>query len=315
MAIWHRTVKTQGEPSTIRSNRIPQYTGSGDRLFALLTYSFIIVFVLACVLPFIMVISGSLSNETALKLGGLRLWPRESTTYAYDYMLQGNRVISAYKVTVTVTVLGTLLAMLITTPFAYVLAHRQAKFAPFLSFMTYFTMIFGGGLIGFYILISRWLGWRNHLEALIMPYLLNPFFAFILVAYFRTIPQELYEAAKIDGASEWGVFWRIAVPLAKPALASVALFYALRYWNDWWLSLLFIDDPDKHSLQMMIRQLHSQINAAQYIRGSVGVTTGPVPTLSVQMATVVLTIGPIVLLYPLIQRYFVKGMLIGAVKG
>lgn len=298
-----------------QGNHVPQYSGFADKLFAFCAYGFVIFFVVACVIPFLLVLSGSFTQETALKLKGFQLIPSDFTTYAYDFVMGGERIVNAYKVTVTVTLLGTALAMMITTPFSYVLAHRNARFAPFLSFMTYFTMIFGGGLIGFYILMARWLELRNTYWVMILPYLLNPFYAFILVAYFRTLPQDLVDAAKIDGASELGVFFRIALPLAKPVLASVSLFYALRYWNDWWLSLLFVDDHKLHSLQMMIRQLHSQIRATEYIRGSVGVTTGPVPTLSVQMATVILTIGPIVLVYPLVQRFFVKGMLIGAVKG
>lgn len=297
-----------------RSNRIEQYAGLEDRLFIIAVYLFLLVFVIICILPLWLVVSASFTAEPTLRADGFQLIPGDFSLFAYEFIFSGKQIVQSYGVTLLVTGLGTLLAMSITTPLAYLMASKKARYSALISFMVYFTMIFGGGLIGLFILMARWLDMRNTLWVMILPYLINPFFAFILVAYFRTIPVELKEAAIIDGANDAVIFWRIALPLAKPALASVALFYALRYWNDWWLSLLFIDDPDLHSLQVMIRQLHSQVNAAQYVQGS-NIDLGPVPRLGVQMATVVLTIGPIVLLYPFVQRYFIKGMLIGAVKG
>jgi multiple sugar transport system permease protein/putative aldouronate transport system permease protein len=298
-----------------RRQRVREYAGFADRAFAVFIHTFIIGFVVASFIPLLLVVSGSFSSEAALRLNGFKLWPQDFTLSTYQYVFAGRQIITSYSVTLTVTFMGTLLGMIITTPLAYVMASRGTLLSRPLSFMVYFTMIFGGGLIGLYILVANWLGLRNNLWAMILPYLVNPFYAFILVAYFRTIPIEIKEAAIMDGADDWVIFWRMAVPLAKPAIASVSLFYALRYWNDWWLSLLFIDDPRLHSLQVMIRQLHSTINAEQYIQGSGLATGGAVPALGIQLATVVLTIGPIVLLYPFVQRYFVKGMTLGAVKG
>ncbi len=290
-------------------------SGIFDRLFKFLVYGFILFFVIACLVPFLLVISGSFSTEASLRLYGFQLLPVEFTTYSYQFVLSGNQVFRSYSITVFVTTIGTVLGMAITTPFAYVMASRKAKYANFLSFMTYFTMIFGGGLIGTYILVARWLDLKDNLWAMILPYLVNPFYAFVLVAYFRTLPQEIIDAATIDGANDIVIFYRIALPLAKPAIASVALFYALRYWNDWWLPLLFIDDPSLHSLQMMIRKVFSLVNAAQYINSTNVVFDQDIPTYGVQMSTAILTIGPIILFYPFVQRYFVKGMTIGAVKG
>ena len=302
------------EAITLKSNRVQQYAGIEDHIFVVFVYLFLITFVIICVLPLWLVVSASFTPEAILRQQGFQLFPPEFTLAPYEFIFSGQQIIQSYKVTITVTGLGTLLAMMISTPLAYLMASKKARYSAVISFMVYFTMIFGGGLIGLYILMARWLELRNTLWVMILPYLINPFFIFFLVAYFRTIPKELTEAALIDGANDFVIFWKIALPLAKPALASVALFYALRYWNDWWLSLLFIDDPSLHSLQVMIRQLHSQVNAAQYIQGST-INLGPLPTIGVRMATVVLTIGPIVLLYPLVQRYFIRGMLIGAVKG
>jgi multiple sugar transport system permease protein/putative aldouronate transport system permease protein len=298
----------------ITSNKIRQFSGFGDRAFITFVFIFLISFVIICILPLWMVISASLTPELELRQFGFQLFPKEFTTFAYNFVFSGKQIVRSYVITLTVTGLGTLLAMAISTPLAYLMASKKARYSPAISFFVYFTMILGGSLVGFYILMARWLDLRNTIWAMILPYLINPFFAFILVAYFRTIPQEIIEAAIIDGANDLTIFWKVAVPLAKPALASVSLFYALRYWNDWWLSLLFIDDPKLYTLQVMIRQLQSQVNSALYMQGS-NINAGPIPTLGVIMATVVLTIGPIVLLYPIVQRYFVKGMLIGAVKG
>lgn len=310
-----QTTTTTGKTAVITDYHVPRYAGLFDRFFTGFVYVFILLFVLISLFPFLLVISASLTPEASLRINGFQLIPQEISTYSYEFVLAGNQVFRSYAITVIVTTVGTVLGLSITTPFAYVMASRKAKYSNFLSFMTYFTMIFGGGLIGIYILMTNWLGLKDNLWAMILPYLVNPFYAFILVAYFRTLPPEIIDAATIDGANDIVIFLRIAVPLATPAIASVGLFYALRYWNDWWLPLLFIDDPNLHSLQMMIRKVFSLVNAAQYINSNNLVIQQEIPTYGVQMATAILTIGPIILLYPFVQRYFVKGMTIGAVKG
>lgn len=303
------------QPQSLTPPKSARQVDLFDRIFMLMVYTVITVFALFCVIPFLLVVSASITPEADLRQYGFQLIPPAISFYSYEYVLQGRQVLTSYTVTVTVTVLGTAIGMAVTVPFSYVLASKKAKYARFLSFMTYFTMIFGGGLIGTYILITRWLGLKDNILALILPYLLNPFYAFILVSYFRTLPQELIDAATIDGANDIVIFWRIALPLAKPAVASVALFYALRYWNDWWLTLLFIDNPSLHGLQTMIRQIFSAANAAQYLNSTNVVMDQNIPTYGVQMSTVILTIGPIILLYPFVQRYFVRGLTLGAVKG
>jgi putative aldouronate transport system permease protein len=302
-------------PKPTRNLQIAWYTGIFDKLFMAFVYLFVLVFAWICLLPFLLIVSASFTPEANLRLEGFGLIPSNVSIYSYEFVLSGQQVYRAYANTLFVTIAGTVLGMVITTPFAYVMASRKAKYAGFLAFITYFTMIFGGGLVGFYILVTRWLGLKDNMLAIILPYLLNPFFAFILVAYFRTLPAELNDAATLDGANDAMIFWKIAVPLGKPAIASVTLFYALRYWNDWWLSLLFIDNENLHTLQMMIRKVYATVNAAQYVGASNLVIREEVPTYGVQMSTAVLTIGPIIFFYPFIQRYFIKGMTIGAIKG
>lgn len=297
-----------------RATKIRSDRTFSEKAFVLFLYAFCGAFALACFLPFWLVFINSFADESAIQRHGYQLIPHDFSLYAYQFLFKGSQVASSYAVSVTVTAAGTVLAVLITAMYAYVLAHPRVKYRNALSFMTYFTMIFGAGLVGFYILIANWLHLKDTLWALILPYLLNPFFAFIMVSFFRTLPYEINEAATVDGANDLSIFFRIILPISKPVVATVALFYALQYWNDFFLALMFIDNYKLHPLQMMIRQLISNINISAYVGGSTTYAR-PLPTYSVQLATVCVTIGPILFLYPFIQRFFVKGITIGALKG
>ncbi|MDG0809985.1 carbohydrate ABC transporter permease [Cohnella rhizosphaerae] len=299
-----------GKAVKIKADRSPS-----EKAFVGFIYAFTGLFALVCLLPFWIVAINSFADESAIKRYGYQLIPKIFSAGAYEFLFRGKQVASSYMVSTTVTVAGTVLAVLITAMYAYVLAHPKVKYRSALSFLTYFTMIFGAGLVGFYILIANWLHLKDTLWALILPYLLNPFFAFIMVSFFRTLPYEINEAATVDGANDLRIFFGIILPISKPVIATVGLFYALQYWNDFFLALLFIDDYKLHPLQIMIRQLISNINIGAYVGGSQTNYGQPLPTYSVQLATVCVTIGPIFLLYPFIQRYFVKGITIGALKG
>jgi putative aldouronate transport system permease protein len=298
----------------VKSRLLGSKTGVGDRLFLLFVYLFVTAFVLFCLFPFWLVVIGSFTAESSLKTRGFQLYPDAWSIYAYQYLFSGSQVLRSYGVTLTVTIVGTSLAVWITSMFAYVLSHPKVKYRNILSFFTYFTMIFGTGLVGFYILIANWLGLKDSLWALILPYLLNPFYTFILISFFRSLPYEIYEAATIDGANDFRIFFRIIWPISTPVIATISLFYALQYWNDWWLALLFIDNPKLHPLQIMIRQLLSAMNISSYMNAEVSVQE-VLPSYGVQFAAVCVTIGPILLLYPYLQRYFIKGLTIGSIKG
>lgn len=286
-----------------------------DRTFNAFVYTVITIFTLICLLPFWLVFIDSFATEGSFIKNGYQLWPSEFSLDAYKFLLQGDQIARSYMVTILVTVIGTLLAVLVTATFSYVLANRKVKYRNIMAFFTYFTMIFGSGLVGFYILMVNWLGLKDSLWALILPYVLNPFYAFIFVSFFRQIPFELNESATIDGAREFRIFFNIILPISTPVMATISLFYALHYWNDWWLALLFIDNYQLHPLQIMIRQLISNINVSSYVSGAGGNYNVSVPANVVQLATVCLTIGPIIFIYPFVQRYFVQGLTIGAVKG
>ncbi|CAN7381180.1 carbohydrate ABC transporter permease [Paenibacillus sp. LjRoot153] len=287
----------------------------GEKTFGLGMNLIVLLFALFCFVPFWLVFIDSFASEASFMAHGYQLLPSALTLDAYKFILQGDQIFRSYRVSILVTVLGTALSVIITAMYAYVIANRKFKYRNILSFLTYFTMVFGAGLVGFYILIANWLHLKDSVWALILPYLLNPFYAFILVSFYRTLPYEINESATIDGAREIRIFFKIILPITAPAIATITLFYALQYWNDWWLSLLFIDNYKLHPLQMMIRQLISNLNVSSYVSGSSTSYTVSAPTNVVQMATVCLTIGPIVLVYPFVQKYFVSGLTVGAIKG
>jgi ABC-type glycerol-3-phosphate transport system permease component len=198
---------------------------------------------------------------------------------------------------------------------AYALSSKRLRYANAINFYVFFTMLFGGGLIPWYIVVTRILLLRNSIWAMIIPYLVNPWFMFLLRNYFRSVPESLMESARIDGAGDLRILFRIVLPLSGPALATIGLFYALLFWNDWWLSMLLIDRERLYPLQFLLRALLSNLmNVATSLNPQMK-TIQVVPAYSVRMATVVVTIGPIIMLYPFLQRYFVKGITVGAIKG
>ncbi|WP_116062611.1 carbohydrate ABC transporter permease [Cohnella phaseoli] len=286
-----------------------------ERLFLVLMYAVLIAFALFCFIPFWIVFINSFADESLLQTAGYQLLPDKFSLQAYEFLLSGKQVFRSYGITIMVTAVGTAMGVLVTAAYAYTLSHRRVKYRNILSFLTFLTMLFGAGLVGFYMLIANWLHLKDSIWALILPYLLNPFYAFILISFYRTLPYELNEAATVDGANDFSIFFRIIWPISLPAIATVSLFYALQYWNDWYLSLLFIDNYKMLPLQMMIRQLMSNLNVMAYVSGSQTQYNAVVPTYGMQLAIVCVTIGPIVFVYPFIQRFFIKGLTLGSVKG
>lgn len=286
-----------------------------DRLFSVIAYVVLTLFTLFCVLPFLLMIIGSFTKESELIVNGYTLFPKQFSVAAYKALLHSDALYQGYSITVLITVTGTLSALCISAMLAYSLANkRNVLQTPFLLFC-YLPMLFSGGIIPFYIVVSQWLHLQNTIWALILPLLCQPFLVFLLVSFFRTVPEELEEAARIDGANEMRVFFQIIIPISKPILASVSLFYALYYWNDWFMGLMFIDNEKLFPLQLILRRMVSNMEAAKNLIPAAAAISTQAPTYGVRMATTVLTIGPIILLYPFLQKYFVKGLTVGAVKG
>ncbi len=278
----------------------------------------IFLFSLLCLLPFILVISGSLSSEADIFKYGYTLWPKHVDFTAYHLLfLDFQQILNGYKITAFVTVVGTVLNLLINAMAGYSLSRKKLKYRRFLSVYTVITLLFSGGMVPWYIVCVNYLHLKDKIIALIVPYLAYAWYILLLRNFFQSIPEEMHESAKIDGAGEFRTFFRIMLPLAKPALATVGMFAALGYWNDWWLGLMLIDDAAKQPLQLLLRTIVSNVT---FLNSSSNApimqqVADQIPAEGVKMAVTILTIGPIVLLYPFVQKYFVKGLMVGAVKG
>ncbi len=268
---------------------------------------------LACVLPMLLVLMISVTDEVALAQNGYTFFPSQFSLDAYRTLFFGSSTIGqSYLVSIAVTLVGTLLATLITAAAGFALCNHQLECRNALSLYFFITMVFNAGLVPWYMM-CRALGLINNFFSLIVPNLLfSPFNLFLCRNFMRGIPDSLMESARIDGANDLIICFRIYFPLSKPVLATVALFYGIGYWNDWFNSVMLVTDSRLYTLQYFLYKIQSEISMLNKIAVGVQVTAPPLDTF--KMATAVVTIGPIILLYPYLQRYFVKGLVIGGVK-
>lgn len=287
----------------------------GDIAVSVFVTFFVTLFCLFVLFPFIMMLSSSFETESNIVKYGFSLFPRDFTLASYKYLLSDDQILRAYGVTIFITVVGTLLSMLATVSIAYGLAQKKVKFKNGVTFFLYFTMLFSGGLAPSYLLISKYLGMRDTIWVMIIPILFSPWNAFLMRNFFKTIPEELTESAYIDGAHELIILFKIILPISVPGIATISLFYALGYWNQWYQAMLFIDDRTLFPLQYIIMELVNRADFIKNVANSAGIPTAEMPSNSLKMATTVITIGPIVLLYPFLQKYFTSGLTVGAIKG
>jgi len=290
---------------------------SKDKIaFAIISYSTISILALLCVLPFALIISGSLTEERAIFRYGFSLIPPEFSTEAYQIILRApSSILQAYSTTVLLTVFGGVSGLILVSMTAYVLYRRDFPWRNAFAFYFFFTTLFSGGLVPWYILMMRYLNMRDNFLAMVFPHLMNVFFILIMRSFMRSIPDSLVEAAKIDGAGDFKIYWRIIVPLSKPALATIGLFIALNYWNEWFNAMLFINDSSMFPLQFYLHRILNSMQFAVIAAREANIPMPRMPTESFQLAMTVVVTGPILLLYPFVQRFFVKGITIGAVKG
>lgn len=280
-------------------------------------YTYVVIMAVVCIVPFIMLISGSFSSEDAILQNGYKLWPQDFSVAAYQAIfLNLEGVLRAYGVTIFITVGGTLISVFMLTMAAFVLSSKNFKYRYPITFFFYFTTLFNGGMMSTYIFMIRYYGMKNNLLALILPLAVNVFYLLIMRNFMQAIPDSLFESAHIDGANDFIIYLRIALPLAKAGIATVALFVALGYWNDWYNAMLFIADSKKWPLQYMLYNMlmtAQGVSKASGVGSSMGVASLPTNTMKLAMAVV--ATGPILVVYPFVQRYFVKGVTVGAVKG
>lgn len=287
-----------------------------DLAFQVLAISVITVFVIFCLMPFLLLISASVTPEQLIYKNGYQFFPDSISFEAYKVLFKApESILRAYVVTISVTVIGTLLSLYLTSMAAYVLYRRDFKYRNFFALYFYFTMLFSGGLIPFYILIVRYLELKDSILALILPALLSAWYIILMRSFMATVHIAIIESAKIDGAGDYQVFNKIVLPLLKPALATIGLFTALGYWNDWFNALLYIDNKNLIPLQYFLYKMLNNYNFAQGALSTTYIKLPELPTQSLKMATAVVATGPIVFLYPFLQKYFVKGLMLGSIKG
>jgi putative aldouronate transport system permease protein len=302
--------EAEGEPSGAPRRTAGSRRDPGVTVMQLV----LLVVAIAFLVPLLVVISTSFSSEDAVAKDGYSLFPRDFTFYAYQYILSNPlQILRAYGVSIVVTVVGTVVSLTVMSMLAYTLSRRDYRWRKPLSFVVLLTMLFGPGLVPSYILITQTLNLDNTLLALIAPYLVTPWYVLLLRTFFSQLPQEVLDAAMIDGASEWQIFTRIAIPLAKPALATVGLFVVLLYWNDWWLGLLYIQDSNLVPVQLYLYRIISNIDFIVASDQMLGQLRG-VPIVTARMAAAVLAIGPIIVAFFYVQRFLIKGITVGGVK-
>jgi putative aldouronate transport system permease protein len=281
----------------------------------LIAYIVVGFFALLALFPFAMLAINSFASEHAIINYGYSFAPKELSLSAYRMIFQNpQKMLRTYALTIFITVTGTGVSLFFSTMAAFVLSRRELRYRNALAFFLYFTQLFNGGLVPYYILLSKGL----HLQNSVLVLILVPMFSVLNILILRnyignSIPVSLFESAKMDGANELALYLRIALPISKPALASIGLLTALGYWNDWWTPMMFIQRESMYPLQYTLYQLLSSINFAAAMVNSLPVIN--MPKESLKLAMTVVATGPIILVYPFVQRYFVKGIILGAVKG
>ena len=288
--------------------------------FDVIKYILLTITSLLCVLPFVLIVSGSItSNETILR-EGYSILPRDISFDAYSMIFKAPKdILQAYKITIYYTAVGTLTGLAVIVLTAYVISRKEFKYRNVVSFLIYFTSIFGGGLVAWYLMYTNILGLKGTTFAIWFPAIMSPFLVILMRTFITgSVPDAIVESAKIDGAGHGTILTRIVLPVLGPGLATVGLFLALGYWNDWFQSSLYISEKKLTSLQAL---LNNMIQNIQYIASnptaglSLQQYKNSMPTESIRMAIAVLVVIPIACVYPFFQRYFISGLTVGAVKG
>lgn len=308
-------VKKKKEAADVQNfNRISR------RANILLNIMFLIL-ALICVIPAVLVVSISFSAEQSITDYGYRLIPKIISLDGYGYLLkQGALIIRALGVSLFVTIVGTVLGTLLTTLMGYVLSRPDYKLNGFLTMLVFIPMVFNGGLVSTYFIVSQFLHLKNTLWALILPLSVSSFNVVICRTFFKTtIPEELIESAKMDGATQFKIFFQIVLPISLPVIATIGLFLCFAYWNDWYQSMLYIDNQRLYSLQALLNAIMTNINMLAQNAATMGASMADMvanmPKEAARMAIVVIIVLPIACAYPFFQKYFISGLTVGAVKG
>lgn len=278
---------------------------------------FLSLLAVLCIAPILLILMISVTDEQTILQNGYSFFPAKFSLKAYEFVLKGGgQILQSYGISIFVTIVGTLAAMVTITLYAYPLSRSSFKYKNFFSFFAFFTMIFGGGLVPWVIMYSQVFKIANTIWVLIFPLMMNAWYVIIMRTFMKTtIPESIIESAKIDGASEFRTLFSIVLPLCKAGLATISLFCMLDFWNDWYRPLIFITDKKIFNIQFLMYQMMSNIMfISQTTSGNAAEMAKNLPSEGARMAIAIMSIGPIILAYPFFQRYFVKGLTIGAVK-
>ncbi|NGM83886.1 carbohydrate ABC transporter permease [Paenibacillus sp. 7124] len=277
------------------------------------------LFSLACLIPFWLVLMISIADEKEVLKHGYSFWPQKFSFVAYQFLAQdAEKILRAYGVSIFVTVIGVVLSLFVTSAMAFSMSRKDFPLRGALSIYILITMLFSGGLLPWYLVYTRFLHVQDTLLALIIPGLIGGFNVIIMRTFFtNSIPPSLIDSAQIDGASEYRTYFSIILPLSLPVMATIGLFITVSYWNDWFTSLVFIQNEKLFSLQYLLNKTLMNASFLQSIANKAYSTTAQVtqPLESIRMAMAMIAIGPLVLVFPFLQKYFVKGLTVGAVKG
>lgn len=289
-----------------------------ERLRAVILHTFFIVLSAVFILPMLSVVFISFTSEVSISQNGYPFFFREFDLTAYKFILKDpSTILNAYKVTILVSTIGTLAYLLIASMAAFAISRPGFKYKKFITFYFFFTMLFNGGLVPSYILMTQVLNLKNTYASMIFPLLVNVWYLIMLKTFMTEIPNEIIESARIDGAGNGTIYWRFVLPLSKPALATIGLLTLLDYWNSWQPAMLYIDNKDMYPLQYMLQvMLRNIIEILKQMQNNIAITPGQsIPSESVRMAMCLLAVGPMLFIFPFFQKYFTRGLTVGAVKG
>ncbi len=293
----------------LKKNKIKVSTS--EKIVHVFIITFLTLFTLLCLLPFLNVLGSSFATSAEISTRTFILIPRTFTLNAYRYILSTPTIFKSIGVSLYVTILGTFISMVLTSFMAYALSRKYLHGRSFFNFIVVFTMLFSGGMIPAFILVKN-LGLIDTLWALILPSAVSAYNMIIMRNFFQGIPDSLEESAKMDGCSDWGVFFKIILPLSLPSIATISLFYAVTYWNTYQTAILYINDSNKWPIQVLLRQIVIVSSGLNADAASVDVVP---PAQSIKMAVIVVATIPMLIAYPFVQKYFVKGAMVGSVKG
>ncbi len=290
--------------------------GTSDKIIRGFGYAFVTFYAVCCIIPFLIIIGSSFSSETALRASGVQIIPSEFSLEAYKMVTKSGGIWKSYALTIIMTAVGTGVGLSIIAMTGYALQRKDFAFRNIISFFIYFTSLFQAGLAPYYLLMTQTYHLTDSYLAVLLPLLMSPWLIILMKNFVKAIPHEITESGKIDGAGDFKIFVSLILPMLKPALATVGLFLALSYWNEWYQSSLFLSS--KVDVKPLQYTLYEIVNKTDALKNSVAgqyVDLSDIPQETVKMANAVLATGPIVLLYPFVQKYFISGITVGAVKG